>query len=109
MLPGSVLSLMLGLTNQKQKNIAREEGSVYGRCTRDKSRQRRKLSMWKEREGTPMRQPTVDTTSGDYSTAQSEKTEYMPQEEDVVLDLNRRLESYRRTHPYKEIQIEGRK
>jgi pimeloyl-ACP methyl ester carboxylesterase len=55
-----------------------------------------------------MRQPTVDTTSREHSAAYTEKTEYMPQGEDVALDLSRRLESYRRAHPYKEIQVEGR-
>jgi len=55
-----------------------------------------------------MRQPTVDTTSREHNAAHTEKTEYMPQGSDVALDLSRRLESFRRTHPYKEIQVEGR-
>ena len=33
----------------------------------------------------------------------------MPQGGDVALDLSRRLENFRRTHPYREIQVEGRK
>jgi pimeloyl-ACP methyl ester carboxylesterase len=33
----------------------------------------------------------------------------MPQGGDIALDLGRRLESFRRTHPYKEIQVEGRR
>ena len=55
-----------------------------------------------------MPQPTVDTAPIQQNVGQIKKTEYMPQGGDVALDLSRRLESYRRTHPYKEIQVEGR-
>jgi hypothetical protein len=55
-----------------------------------------------------MQQPTVDSTSIQNSTDHIEKTEHMPQGGDVALDLSRRLESFRRTHPYKELQVEGR-
>lgn len=55
-----------------------------------------------------MRQSTVDTASMQHSADHIEKTRYMPQGGDVALDLSRRLESFRRTHPYKEIQVEGR-
>ena len=66
-------------------------------------RLRRELGAWKEREVTYMRQSTVDTASKQHSADHREKTEFMPQGGDVALDLSRRLESFRRTHPYKEI------
>lgn len=56
-----------------------------------------------------MRHSTVDTASVHHSADHTEKTEFMPQGRDVALDLSRRLESFRRTHPYKEIQAAGRR
>jgi pimeloyl-ACP methyl ester carboxylesterase len=56
-----------------------------------------------------MRQPIVDTTSREHNAAHREKTEFVPQGGDIALDLSYRLESFRRTHPYKQIQVEGRK
>ncbi len=56
-----------------------------------------------------MRQSTFDTTSVQHSAEHAEKTGLMPQGEDVALDLSSRLEYFRRTHPYKEIQVEGRR
>lgn len=55
-----------------------------------------------------MQQPAVDTTSIKQSADQIKKTEVASQGVDETLDLSSRLESYRRTHPYKVIQIEGR-
>ena len=54
-----------------------------------------------------MRQSTADTACIQHRGDHIDKTEFMPQR-DVALHLSRRLESYRRTHPYKEIQVEGR-
>lgn len=55
-----------------------------------------------------MRQSTADTACIQHSGDHIDKTEFMPQG-DVALNLSHRLESFRRTHPYKEIQVEGRK
>jgi maspardin len=89
--------------------MAGEEGGVYGRCTRGKSRLRRERNAWSEREGTRMRQSTIDTTSIQDSADHTEKAEYMPQRGDVALDLSHRLENFRRIHPYKEIGVEGQR
>ncbi len=56
-----------------------------------------------------MPQSTVDTTSTQHSADHRKKTEFVPQEGDKALDLSRRLENFRHTHPYREIQVEDRK
>ena len=56
-----------------------------------------------------MPQSIVDTPSVKQSADQIKKTESMSQGEDVAIDLSRRLENFRRTHPYREIQVAGRK
>jgi pimeloyl-ACP methyl ester carboxylesterase len=55
-----------------------------------------------------MRQSTIDTTSIQDSADHTEKAECMPQGGNITLELSRRLESFRRIHPYKAIQVEGR-
>jgi pimeloyl-ACP methyl ester carboxylesterase len=56
-----------------------------------------------------MRQLIVDAASKQQSADQIKKTESMSQGGDVALDLSCRLKNFRRTHPYKEIQVAGRK
>ncbi len=55
-----------------------------------------------------MPQSIVDSASIHQSADQIEKTENMPQGGDVALDLRRRLENFRHTHPSREIQADGR-
>lgn len=54
-----------------------------------------------------MQQSTFDTTSIQRDISQVEKPGVTPQIEDTAMDLRRRLDSNRRAHPYKEIQVEG--
>ncbi len=56
-----------------------------------------------------MQQSTFDTTSVQRDIVHTEKPGLTPQGGVVALDLSRRLDSFRRTHPYKEIQVEGRR
>ncbi len=56
-----------------------------------------------------MRQSTFDTASVQRGVEHVEEPGVTPQGEDGALDLSRRLDSFRRTHPYKEIQVEGRR
>jgi pimeloyl-ACP methyl ester carboxylesterase len=49
------------------------------------------------------------TASVQSSFDQIEDQNFIPQGGDVALDLSRRLESFRRMHPYKEVQVEGRR
>ncbi|HEX9133701.1 MAG TPA: alpha/beta hydrolase [Ktedonobacteraceae bacterium] len=56
-----------------------------------------------------MQQSAFDSTSIQRDISHAEKPGFTPQMEDSALDLSRRLDIFRRTHPYKEIQVEGRR
>ena len=56
-----------------------------------------------------MQKSTIDTTSIQRDISQAEKPGLNSQGGNVFLDLSQRLESFRRTHPYKEIQVEGKR
>ncbi len=56
-----------------------------------------------------MQQSTADRASMQPGTNRIEKTEYMPKEGDTALELSSHLENFRRTHPYREILVEGRR
>jgi hypothetical protein len=65
--------------------------------------------MWKKSKVTPMGQTTLHTASVQSTVEQTEDQKFKPQGEDIVLDLRRRLDSFRHTHPYHEIQVAGRR
>ncbi len=56
-----------------------------------------------------MRHSTSETASAQQSVEHTEELAAGPQREDTTLDLSRRLDSFRRTHPYHEIEVEGRR
>ena len=97
----------LGQQPGTQKGLRREQNGTCVKKARTAKRTERNVC--KESKVTCMRQSTVDTASIQHSADHREKTEFMPQGGDVALDLSRRLESFRRTHPYKEIQVEGQR
>ena len=56
-----------------------------------------------------MGQTAMHTASVQSGFDQIEDQNFIPQGGDVALNLSRRLEGFRRMHPYKEIQVEGRR
>ena len=56
-----------------------------------------------------MQQSTLNMPSVQSGIEKTEEQRFIPQGEDTALDLRSRLDSFRRAHPYKEIQVEGRR
>lgn len=56
-----------------------------------------------------MQQSTLNTTSVQSGVEHTEEQRFMQQGANTSLDLRQRLDRFRRTHPYKEIQVEGRR
>src|SRR5262249_48771359 len=52
---------------------------------------------------------TMHTDSVQSGVEQTEDQKFLPQGDDIANSRRCRLESYRRTHPYKQIQVEGRR
>jgi pimeloyl-ACP methyl ester carboxylesterase len=56
-----------------------------------------------------MQQPTLNRTSSQRDVKRGEEPGLKPLAGDATFDLSRRLDSFRRTHPYHEIEVEGRR